>query len=266
MGGALRRNVNPSATSTGLRREPASQPAFWPAARWQSRVDSTATRARDIVVGAALLALLAPAAALIAATIKIDSRGPVFYRSRRVGYRGRHLAMLKFRKMRDDLAESSPLTVPDDVRLTRVGRFLARTRLDELPQLWHVLKGEMSLVGPRPEDPAFVAVYAEEYTQILSVRPGITGLSQLAFANENEVLDPGDTVADYVGRILPQKVALDRVYAAQRSFSGDIRILAWTIPVVLGQEVAVDRESGRLTRRRSRRRRAASAAPNSEAP
>jgi lipopolysaccharide/colanic/teichoic acid biosynthesis glycosyltransferase len=207
-------------------------------------------RALDILVAASLLLLLAPAILILAAAIRIESRGGVFYRCRRVGWGGRELQMLKFRKMYDG-AQGPALVSWDDERFTRIGAFLARTKLDELPQLWNVLKGEMSLVGPRPEDPGFVELYQEPYDAILAVRPGITGLSQLAFANESSLLHGGDRCQFYVERLLPQKVRMDRFYVARRSLAMDLRILAWTACVVLSRiAVAVDRQSGRLSVRR----------------
>jgi lipopolysaccharide/colanic/teichoic acid biosynthesis glycosyltransferase len=111
----------------------------------------------------------------------------------------------------------------------------------------------MSLVGPRPEDPSFVEQHREDYEAILAVRPGITGLSQLAFARESEVLDPGDRVGHYTSRILPQKMQMDRLYAKRRSVSMDLKILLWTFAAVVGRlEVAVHRDSGRLNRRAPR--------------
>ena len=116
-----------------------------------------------------------------------------------------------------------------------MGGFLARTKLDEVPQLWNVLRGEMSLVGPRPEDPGFVALHEDDYRTILQVRPGVTGLCQLAFAKESAILDPSDRLGHYVADILPQKVRLDVLYARTRSFRGDLRtsLLAF-VPVALG--------------------------------
>ena len=180
----------------------------------------------------------------------VDSPGPVFYRAQRIGYRGRPLRMLKFRKMHVG-AVGAALTVDGDRRLTRVGALLMRTRLDELPQLWHVLRGEMSLVGPRPEDPAFVARWAEEYEEVLRVRPGLTGWTQVAFADEARILGQRDPVARYVEAILPQKVQLDRLYAANRSLRADLRILAATFrTIALRQPIAVDRGTGAMARRR----------------
>src|SRR5436190_11722270 len=183
-----------------------------------ARVGVAAKRTADVVVAGLGLLVLMPLCLLVAAAIRLDSRGRVLYRCARVGYRGRPLQMLKFRKMSDGAA-GAPLTAVEDPRFTRVGRVLARTKLDELPQLWNVVKGEMSLVGPRPESPEFVQLDTEAYKDILSVRPGITGLSQLAFAREAEVLDDGNRIGDYVQRILPQKMSLDRLYAQRRTWA-----------------------------------------------
>jgi lipopolysaccharide/colanic/teichoic acid biosynthesis glycosyltransferase len=215
-----------------------------------ARIDVAAKRGLDVVVAAALLLALSPLIVLLALATKIDGRGPVLYRCRRVGHQGSTLAMLKFRKMRDDVP-GPPLTRDGDARLTRVGRFLAGTKCDEIPQLWNVIRGEMSLVGPRPEDPDFVAHAAAGYALILDVKPGITGLSQLAFAREARILDPHAPVPDYLERLLPQKMALDLLYVARRSILLDLRILGWTaIAIVLRREVAVDRTNARLSLRR----------------
>jgi lipopolysaccharide/colanic/teichoic acid biosynthesis glycosyltransferase len=158
--------------------------------------------------------------------------------------------MLKFRKMHAD-ARGPALTAARDPRLTRIGYVLARTRADELPQFWHVLRGEMSLIGPRPEDPVFVAARADDYAEILTVRPGISGLSQLAFADERRILSGEDAIGDYVTRILPQKCALDRLYVRKATVLTDLEIAAWTVAaVVFGTDVAVDRTTGALSRRR----------------
>jgi lipopolysaccharide/colanic/teichoic acid biosynthesis glycosyltransferase len=219
----------------------------------RKRLDGALKRTLDVVVAAAVLVLLAPLFIVIAATIKLESPGGVLYRCRRVGRGGRELQMLKFRKMHDG-ARGPALVQTKDERFTRLGAFLARTKLDELPQLWNVLKGEMSLVGPRPEDPHFVELHKESYEEILAVRPGITGLSQLAFARESEVLDPEDRIGHYVQRILPQKIRMDGLYAKQRSLSMDLKILWWTTRAVVGRrDVAVHRDTGRLSRRAPRK-------------
>lgn len=213
---------------------------------------AVAKRALDIAVSAALLLVLLPLALLLAAAIKLDSRGPVLYRCRRVGRAWTEFDMLKFRKMQRD-ASGEALTGADDDRFTRVGRLLARSKLDEIPQLWNVVKGEMSLVGPRPEDARFASKEQEGYRSILTLRPGITGLTQLAFARESEILDPHDRVGHYVTRLLPQKARLDCLYVARRSLRMDLRILVWTAgAVLLRRSVAVHRDTGRLTVRAPR--------------
>jgi len=219
--------------------------------RW-GRVDVTAKRVLDVGVGAVGLLLLAPVLALLALVIVIDSPGPVFYRATRAGYRGRELRMLKFRKMHDRAA-GIPLTTRDDERFTRIGRWLTKHKLDELPQLWHLITGEMSLVGPRPETGGFIALERARYRQILTVRPGILGWSQLAFASEGAVLDATDPVGHYVSRILPQKVSLDVMYARRRTLLIDLRIVFFsTLAVVAGIPIAVHRKDGAMRVRRRR--------------
>ena len=221
--------------------------------RIASRLDTGLKRAIDLVVSSALLVFLLPVWLLFCIAIKLESSGPVLYRARRIGWRGKTVCVLKFRKMYDG-ATGTALTGNADPRFTRLGRFLARTKLDEVPQLLNVVRGEMSLVGPRPEDPSFVALHDGAYEEINSVRPGITGLGQLAFARESDILDPADAVGHYVGKILPQKVGLDLLYSRSRTLRGDFRILLWTVmPVILRVDVAVNRETGALTVRRRKR-------------
>jgi lipopolysaccharide/colanic/teichoic acid biosynthesis glycosyltransferase len=209
-------------------------------------------RLLDIATASTLLLVLLPLIAVVAVAIRLDSRGPAFFRCRRVGYGGREFGMLKFRKLVHDASGGAP-TAPEADRFTRLGRVLAKTKLDEVPQLWNVLKGEMSLVGPRPEDARSVELCADEYRHILRVRPGITGLSQLAFAREGEILDPTDPYGHYVTKLLPAKARLDCLYVSRRSLGMDLKILLWTAAAVLLRlEVAVHRQSGRLTRRRTR--------------
>jgi lipopolysaccharide/colanic/teichoic acid biosynthesis glycosyltransferase len=209
-------------------------------------------RALDLTVAIPLLILLTPVILLVAAAIKLESRGPAFHRCKRVGRGGRELWMIKFRKMHDG-AGGPALAAAQDERFTRLGPFLARTKLDEVPQLWNVVKGEMSLVGPRPEDPSFVEVHRDAYGEILRVAPGITGLSQLAFARESEILDPDDRVGDYMRRILPQKIGMDGLYARRRSLLMDAQILWWTAAAVLvRRQVAVHRDTGRMNLRAPR--------------
>lgn len=211
---------------------------------------SISKRVFETTVALALTILLLPLMAVIALLILVDSPGPVLFRCERVGFRGEPLHMLKFRKMHPR-AEGAQLTMHGDERFTRVGKWLARLKLDELPQLWHVIRGHMSLVGPRPEDHEFVTRYSRDYAEIARVKPGIIGLSQLAFAEEGRILDEGDPMGHYVGRILPQKLALDRLYAMRWSMFLDLRIAFWTVVTVLVRRpVAVDRATGRMTLRR----------------
>ena len=217
----------------------------------------------DVVIATLVLIVISPVFLLVAAIVAVESNGKVFYRARRMGYRGRSLAVLKFTKMVPD-NDGLPVTIDGDDRFTRIGRILAKTKLDELPQLINVVRGEMALVGPRPEDPQFIALHAESYDEILSVRPGITGVSQLAYASETSILRQQDPVADYVERVLPQKVRLDTRYAEHKSLVLDAKVLFWTVAaVVLRRDVAVDRGTLGLTLRESRRTIAPLALPTS---
>src|SRR4051812_6744943 len=207
-------------------------------------------RTFDVLSSRLLLLLALPLIGVVAIAIKLDSPGPIFYKAARIGYRGRPLRMLKFRKMHH-LAAGPALTTDGDHRFTRVGEWLAMLKLDELPQLWNVLRGEMSLIGPRPEDPSFVAMHAEDFVDILQVKPGVTGLSQLAFAEESRILDDDDPTGHYLERILPQKMGMDRLYARRFRLRLDLQILVWTLVAVLARrQVAVHRETGRMNLRR----------------
>lgn len=215
-------------------------------------IDLGAKRTLDALLATVVLLVVSPILVLVALAIKLEDRGPIFFRCRRVGEGGREIPMLKFRKMALGAA-GPPLTGHDDTRFTRVGRFLAASKLDELPQLWDVLCGRMSLVGPRPEDPAFVALHPDGFEEILQTKPGVTGLCQLAFAKEGRILDAVDPVRDYAQRLLPKKIEIDLLYARKRGLLFDLQILAWTVvAVVWRKDVAVHRQTGALTLRRRR--------------
>ena len=191
----------------------------------------TARRAFDIAVVAIALPLAIPLGALLAAMVFIDSPGPVIYRSRRIGRGGRPFTMFKFRTMVRD-AGGPLISCAGDERYTPFGRSLARSRLDELPQLWNVLKGEMGLVGPRPELEGFVREFAEEYARILTVPPGLTGPTQVEYAWEGEVLARAqavDRARVYTEEILPLKVRIDLGYAERHSLGGDVVLLLRTL-------------------------------------
>jgi lipopolysaccharide/colanic/teichoic acid biosynthesis glycosyltransferase len=200
-------------------------------------------RVFDLAITILLLPLVAIVAALIAAAIYVDSPGPVLFRSRRVGRYGEPFEMLKFRKMRRD-APSHPVTLDDDDRFTPIGRFLAATRLDELPQVVNVLRGEMRLVGPRPELAYFIDQYPEQYAEILMITPGITGNAQLQFLDERRLLDGPYPENVYSEQLLPAKIEIDIAYSRSHSLSGDLAILVRTglLPLTIVRTRA--RESG----------------------
>jgi len=191
-------------------------------------------RCLDLSLTILLLPAMLILGAAIAIAIYIDSPGPVLYRAVRVGRGGVPFQMLKFRKMRRE-ASSDPITLDDDDRFTPIGRFLAATRLDELPQVWNVLRGEMRLVGPRPELECFVAEFADQYAEILTVTPGVTGNSQLRFLDEKRLLGGPDPASTYAQLVLPAKIEIDLAYARSRSLAGDVLVLARTatLPVLV---------------------------------
>ncbi len=189
-----------------------------------------AKRLFDLLVSLVGLVLLAPLGAAIALWIVLDSPGPVFFRGERVGREGRPFRIFKFRTMVADAAHRGPgITTACDPRVTRTGRFLRRHKLDELPQLFNVLRGEMSLVGPRPEDPRYVALYTEEQRRVLRVRPGITGVAALQFRHEEQLLSGEDWERRYVEEIMPRKLALELAYLEQASLGRDLQILLKTL-------------------------------------
>lgn len=207
-------------------------------------------RACDVVVAAIGLAALSPLLASIALVVRLDSRGPVFFRAQRIGMAGRTFTMLKFRTMVADATARGPrITTGDDPRITRIGRLLRRAHLDELPQLVNVLRGDMSLVGPRPEAPAFVALYPPEAQAILRVRPGITGLAQLVFRDESRVLVGEDAEERYVRRVLPAKLRIDLAYVEHASLALDLWLLLLTALAVAGADGLVARLVGATARR-----------------
>jgi lipopolysaccharide/colanic/teichoic acid biosynthesis glycosyltransferase len=201
-------------------------------------------RAFDVVILAILSPLIVIAGVAIAVAIYVDSPGHVIFRSVRVGRGGRRFEMFKFRKMHAG-AGGHPLTQADDERFTPIGRFLAATRLDELPQVWNVIRGEMRLVGPRPEIDCFVDQFADEYAEILSVTPGITGVAQLRFLDEKALLHGHDPATAYRDRVLPHKIEVDIDYVRTRSFAYDVAILGRTVlmPFVLALKWARPRSS-----------------------
>lgn len=190
-----------------------------------------AKRLFDVITSLVGLLLLTPVFALIALWIKADSTGPVFYRQVRVGFHGVPFRIYKFRTMRIDAEESGRLTVGADSRITRSGRFLRKTKIDELPQLIDVLLGKMSLVGPRPEVQEFIDCYPEEVREkVLSVRPGITDKASIEMVDENEILAKyEDARQAYIDVILPIKQAYYLEYVDSQSFVSDLRLIFLTV-------------------------------------
>ena len=187
----------------------------------------------DIVASGCGLLVLSPVLLLVALWVKLDSKGPVFYRQVRVGLHNKDFRIFKFRSMRKDNA-GLKITTGNDSRITPVGRFLRKSKVDELPQLINVLVGDMSFVGPRPEVADYVDLYTPYQRQVLQVRPGITGLASIRFRNENDLLtassDPNRT---YIEKIMPRKIELDLEYIPHASVFYDIKLIFQTFAVVI---------------------------------
>src|SRR5712691_5278303 len=181
------------------------------------------------------LAVLAPLLLFIGLLVKVADGSPVFFRQTRVGYRGRLFLIWKFRTMtRHGASDQMQLTVGNDPRVTATGAWLRRLKLDELPQLFNVLSGELSLVGPRPELPCYVARYRAEQRQVLDLLPGITGDASVRYSNESEILGGADDPERlYVETIMPQKIRLSLAYAARATMWTDV----WVICTTLGHVV-----------------------------
>lgn len=194
-----------------------------------------AKRVFDILASVVGLIVLAPLVAVIAVLVRLDSPGPVFYRGIRVGRHGRPFAMLKFRTMVTDAEKiGGPSTADDDPRVTHIGHVLRKTKLDEVPQLINVLRGEMSIVGPRPEVPQYVALFTEEEKTILSVRPGMTDWASIWDVDEGALLaGSANPEQVYLQRIRPEKTRLQMEYARRRSMLVDLQIIAQTAAVLL---------------------------------
>lgn len=194
-----------------------------------------AKRALDVLAALLGLLVLSPVFAVTALLIRLDSPGPVFFRQERVGRHGIIFRILKFRTMRVNSEAGRQITVGEDARITRIGKVLRRFKIDELPQLLNVLRGEMSLVGPRPEVPRYVACYPEGVREtVLSVLPGITDRASIEFKEENAMLagatDPERT---YIEEILPIKLDYYTHYVRERNFITDLGIIFSTLFAIL---------------------------------
>ncbi len=189
-------------------------------------------RGFDIVVSAAALLLLWPLMLVAAILVRLDSPGPALFRQTRVGRFHRPFQLLKFRSMTH--GNSGPqITCGQELRITRFGAFIRKFKLDELPQLWNVLIGDMSFVGPRPEVPAFVERFQSDYHEILKVRPGITDPASIRYRSESELLgSTPDALSYYTDVILPDKIRISKEYLRSSNFGTDFRLIVQTIAVI----------------------------------
>lgn len=190
----------------------------------------------DILSSLVGLVILCPILFIISLVVVSTSRGGVFYTQIRVGKNSKEFKLLKFRTMKPDSDKSGQLTIGDnDSRITGVGTLLRKFKLDEIPQLLNVIKGEMSIVGPRPEVPKYVNLYSKEQLKVLSVRPGLTDLASIEFINENEILGNSENPEkEYVEVIMPRKLELNIQYIENQSFLGDIKLIFRTFGKILG--------------------------------
>lgn len=195
--------------------------------------DSLATRVIDLIAATTGLVILSPLLLVCAIWVKLDSPGPVLYCARRVGRYGSIFHLYKFRSMVMDADKLGPgITTLGDHRVTRAGRFLRRTKLDELPQLLNILSGDMSLVGPRPEDPRYLDEYTVQQRRILDFRPGLTSAASLMYRNEAELLSGPNSDQTYREQILPRKLAIDLAYFEQRSLITDLTLILRTVAAI----------------------------------
>jgi len=203
----------------------------------QSIAPGPARRALDLAVTVPALLLLGPVLLLLMAAIRLTSRGPALFRQTRVGQGGRPFQIYKLRTMRSGVA-GPDLTASQDPRVTGLGRLLRRTSLDELPQLWNVLRGDMTLVGPRPETPGLAERYPADCRWIFAHRPGLTGVSQLRL-RDAEVLPRGGAVnlEHYLAELVPARVAIDAGYLRRPTLIATIRVLVETARYLLGRSV-----------------------------
>lgn len=188
----------------------------------------------DITLSLFGLIILLPFMLIIAILIKIDSKGPVFFKQIRVTKNGKEFKIFKYRTMRVGSDKYSQITVGKDGRITKIGSFLRKYKLDEIPQLINVLIGDMSLVGPRPEVPKYVALYTDEQKEILKVRAGITDYASIEFSDENDLLaSEEEPEKAYIEKIMPKKIELNKKYLSEGSILTDIKIILLTIKKIL---------------------------------
>ncbi len=188
----------------------------------------------DLVSSSIVLVVLFPILFLVAILIVLDSKGGIFYRQIRVGKDGKEFGLLKFRTMHPNMDQVQITVGHRDPRVTRVGYYLRKFKVDEFPQLLNILKGEMSVVGPRPEVPKYVAMYNEEQQKVLSVKPGLTDFASLEYVHESELLAASDNPEKtYIEEIMPHKLSLNLKYIQEKSLSTDVKLIVRTILKIL---------------------------------
>ena len=188
----------------------------------------------DIILSLFGLIILFPFMLMIAILIKLDSEGTVFFKQVRITKGGKEFKIFKYRTMRVGSDKYSQITVGKDDRITKIGMFLRKYKLDEIPQLINVLLGDMSLVGPRPEVPKYVAFYTDEQKEILKVRAGITDYASIEFSDENDLLaSEAEPEKAYIEKIMPKKIELNKKYLSEISMLTDIKIILLTIKKIL---------------------------------
>jgi lipopolysaccharide/colanic/teichoic acid biosynthesis glycosyltransferase len=185
----------------------------------------------DVAASIIGLIILLPFFIIIAILIKLNDKGPIFYKQKRIGQNFKPFELLKFRTMIVNADKIGPAVTKDgDPRITKIGRFLRKTKLDELPQLWNVIRGDMSIVGPRPEVEKYIQYYEDDYKEILKVKPGITDYATIKFRNEEGILSKyDDTESAYIKYVLPEKIKLYKTYIKEISFFTDLKIIFWTL-------------------------------------
>jgi lipopolysaccharide/colanic/teichoic acid biosynthesis glycosyltransferase len=188
----------------------------------------------DICSSIIVLIISAPLLIVVSIWIALDSPGGVFYKQTRIGKNEKPFQLLKFRSMRPNSDKSGQLTIGNDNRVTRVGRFIRRYKLDELPQLFNIIKGEMSVVGPRPEVPKYVDLYTKEQKKVLQALPGLTDYASLEYLNEQEVLGAADDPEyTYIHEVMPAKLSLNLKYIAEKNLWVDIKLIFRTIGKII---------------------------------
>ncbi|MBD3637821.1 MAG: sugar transferase [Crocinitomicaceae bacterium] len=193
-----------------------------------------AKRCFDIFSSLIVLTLLFPLLFIVGLWIVLDSEGGMFYRQKRIGKNGRAFYLLKFRSMRPNSDKSGQITVGNDQRVTKIGKFIRKYKIDEFPQLLNVIKGDMSIVGPRPEVPEYTRYYTDEQKKVLTILPGLTDYATLEYIDEQVILGKAENPEEvYITQVMPDKLQLNLRYLEERSFLLDIKLIFRTIRKII---------------------------------